>query len=693
MNKIEETNSVNLENQLDVNDISNSNNENNEKNIVDNSLVEKQKNELNENNISIKDENIVSKSQSDEGVIEKDSKLLPDFDKQLVAHVDDDLDSEDEDEDDDDVHDISSDKHIENNIENLNEDDLKSKSIEDLVAMYEIFVNKGYNPENKTIISTVKILINKRLQNDNKIALEKFIEEGGEENDFVYKGNDTEEKFKQLVQLYKEKRQKYLEDQENQKKLNLEQKLKMVESLKELVNSDEPLKKIYDEFNNIVASWKVIGAVPRSEANILWQNYHHYVEEFYKKVKINKELRDLDLRKNLEAKIELCEKAEALLIEQSIAKSFKLLKLYHDKWKEIGPVPSDQSDDIWQRFRTASEKINERRRDYYAKLSEQQEKNYETKVAICEKTEELLSTELKTFEDYKNKTAEINEMINLWKTVGPAPKNLNTEIWDRFKNLTNSFYENKKEFFDQLRDSQTENYNKKVQICVQVEALINNTDWKRSTREVINLQAEWKKIGPVPKKQADKLWQRFRGACDEFFTKKSNYYSNIQETQKNNLQLKQELIKKIEEYQFGEDRNENLEVLKNFQREWISIGHVPVDNKNKLQDAFRLAIDKQLDKLKIKSVEISTLEFKSRIEQLKNTPGSDKIISKEKFYLQNKLSKIKNDINLWENNIGFLANSKNADLLKEEFLKKINKAKQEAIIIETKIKFLDKQGK
>lgn len=686
MNKINETNPINEGNPSKENNVTNVEieNQNVENSFTDNSV------QVDLSNDDIVNDKTDLDSEATKVSDNQDINNIAKSEQKDISYVNEDLDDEDEDVD---LQSQSSDNDNNEKEEAFDERDLKSKSLEDLVGMYDSFVSGDYNPESKAIVSALKIYINKRLQGDYKNALEKFISEGGEENEFEYAGNPFEEKFKQLVQLYKEKRHIYLEEQENQKTRNLELKLKMLENLKELVESNEPLKKIHDEFNNLVAEWKVIGAVPRTEANTLWQNYHHYVDEFYKKVKINKELRDLDLRKNLEAKIELCEKIEALLIEQSITKSFKLLQLYHDKWKEIGPVPSDQSDDIWQRFKIATDKINERRRQYYSDIAEQQKKNYETKIAICEKTEELLAVELKSFEDYKSKTAEINEMINLWKTVGQAPKKLNDEIWERFRALTNTFYDNKKEYFEQLKDLQTENYNKKVQICVQAEALKNNNDWKRTTKELINLQEEWKKIGPAPKKQADKLWKRFRSACDEFFNNKAKYFANIDETEKENLRLKQELIKKLDEYQFGIDRNENLEVLKNFQREWISIGHVPIKNKNQVQDAFRLAIDKQLDKLKINSVEISTLEFKSRMEQLKNTPGSDKIIGKERFQLQSSLSKIKNDINLWENNIGFLANSKNADLLKEEFSKKIDKAKQEAKILETKIKFLEKQGK
>ncbi|HRS54229.1 MAG TPA: DUF349 domain-containing protein [Bacteroidales bacterium] len=574
-----------------------------------------------------------------------------------------------------------------------NKDNLKSKSLEELVEIYLKYVSKDYNPDEKKIISDIKIIITDKFKEEYNLALEKFIKEGGNAKDFVYDNLNLEQKFNQASQTYKEKRQKYLEEHETQKKHNLEVKLKMLESLKDLVNSDEPLKKIYDEFNILVAKWNEIGPVPRSEANNLWQNYHYYIEKFYEKVKINKELRDLDLRKNLERKIELCEKVEALLLEKSINKSFKLLQQYHEEWKGIGPVPSDRKDEIWERFKIATEKINERRRDYYIQFNEQQQKNYEAKRAICEKVEEILSSELNTFENYKQKTNEINEMMNLWKTIGSAPKKKNDEIWQRFKTLVNTFFENKKEFLDNLKDKQTENYNQKLQICVQAEALKNSTDWKKTTQEFIHLQNEWKKIGPIPKKQADKLWRRFRSACDEFFNNKAKYFANIENIENENLKLKQELIKKIEDYQFSENKNENLEALKNFQRQWLEIGRVPIKYKNEIQEAFRNAINKQFDKLKVNSVEASTIEFKTKIEQLKNKPGSERVLSQEKNTLQSKLIRLKNDISLWENNLGFLVNSKNADLLKEEFYKKIEKAKQEVLILEAKIKLLDNQIK
>ena len=647
---------------------------------------------LDENETSIDDSKTLSSGSKNQNEYEteQNAELIFELKTQQDAfnEEDDDLAEVEEDIEDEITKSVKKDNKTEERV--YSDGELQQKSTEELLGIYEDYISKDYDASNKTLISTIKIILSAHFKDARVQALNEFIKNGGEEKDFDYH-NSIEDKFKQASLIYKEKRQKYLEEVERQQRENFELKLKMLDDLKDLINSNEPLKKTYDEFNNIRIKWNEIGAVPRSEANNLWQTYHLYVESFYEKVKINRELRDYDLRKNLESKISLCEKAEALLIEQSITKSFKLLQKYHEEWKEIGPVPSDRAEDIWERFKTATDKINERRREYYSKINEQQQKNYEAKLAICEKTEELLSQELKNINDYQKATNEITKMMHLWGTIGRAPKQLNDEIWGRFNALVNNFFNNKKDFFQSLNDQQTENYNKKIQICLRAESLKNSTNWEKATNEFINLQKEWRKIGPVPLKYKDKLWQRFRNACNEFFNNKAKYLANINEIQKENLRLKKELVKKIQDYQYSTDKKENLNIIKNFQREWINIGHVPIENKDEIQEIFRTAINKQLDKLKITSTDLSTMEFQSYIEQLKNTKDGNIMLNKKKSELKNQLLKIKNNILLWENNIGFFANSKNADILKEEFIKKIEDAKQEVQLIENKIKILDKK--
>lgn len=475
------------------------------------------------------------------------------------------------------------------------------------------------------------------------------------------------------------------------KKKNLERKHQILEELRNLIGSEETLKKTYDEFKILQDQWKEVGMVPRGEINDLWQNYHFLVEKFFEKVKLNKELKDLDLKKNLEAKIDLCEKTEELLLEPSILKSFKQLQKYHDEWKDIGPAPMDKKDEVWDRFKNATDKINERRREYYASLEEEQTNNLETKNALCQQAEEVLTKRNETVKEWQDQTLKVNELLKIWKSVGPVPQKNNAEVWTHFKGCLDSFFANKKEFFDRVKDQQMHNYNLKVDLCAQAESIKGSTDWKKSTNELIRLQGEWKKIGPVPRKHSDKIWKRFRSACDDFFKTKSAYFANVHTHEDENMKAKEELLAKLKNHQFSADKSKNLDDLKTFQREWTQIGHVPFKERDRLQNEFRKLVNEHLDKLKISEVEMSAVSYQSKMESMMNDPQAKRIIIREKETLSVKISKLRDDINLWENNIGFLANSKNANILKAEFEKKIDQAKNELKVMEAKFKILRQQ--
>lgn len=515
-------------------------------------------------------------------------------------------------------------------------------------------------------------------------------EEAEVEEKPVYE-DDLEIKFNEIFEIYRQKRSVYLDDLESEKENNLKRKQEILDQLKVLISSEETLKRTYDEFRELQEDWKNIGMVPKNEVNNLWQNYHFLVERFFDKVKINKELKDLDLKKNLEQKIELCEKAEELLIEPSILKSFKQLQRYHEMWKEVGPVPDDKKDEIWDRFKSATDKINMRRREHYKILQEDQENNLIAKTALCEKAENLITEEVNSIREWQEKTKQYNELFKVWKTIGPAPKKQNDEVWDRFKIALDNFFTEKKDYFGKLKDQQINNYNLKLDLCVQAESLKDSTDWRETTRELIDMQNEWKNIGPVPRKNADKIWKRFRAACDEFFSNKQNHFSSIRDEEGSNLKKKEELIKLVEEYVFEGSKADNLAILKDFQRQWTETGHVPFRDKDRLQNAFRDAINKQLDKLNISNAEMNLANYRTRMDVIKSTPDGDRQVYRERTFMQNKVAKLREDIMLWENNIGFLADSKKANLLKDEFEKKIEKAKSEVATLEAKLKFLNTQ--
>lgn len=516
-------------------------------------------------------------------------------------------------------------------------------------------------------------------------AFEKFLEEGGVKEDYKSELDQLDIDFRKLYGEYRERRQKYLEKQEQDKIDNLEKKKAVLEELRVLLQQEGSLKEIYDTFNQLQTKWKEVGAVPRSEANSLWESYHFLIEKFYDKVKINRELLEIGMKK----KIALCERVESLLLEPSINDSFRQLQECHQLWKEIGRVSADKSDEIWERFKKASDAVNKRCQEHYEKIREEQNNNLLAKKALCEKLEELLKTELSTVKDWTEATTKVNELFDLWKTIGPVPKEENENIWNRFKKPIDKFYEDKKEAFVKMKESQDENYQKKVELCLQAEVIAERNDWKRATEDLLKLQAEWKEVGYVAKKQSDKLWLRFRQACDKFFERKSQDYQNRKESENENIAKKEALIQAVKEFSFTEDKQHNLEVIKDFQRQWSEVGFVSTDERNRLYAEFRKAIDAHFDKLQSDSIESNLNNFKMKLD----SSDGKRNVSREKKEFLDQIQKLQNDLNVWENNLGFLASSKQADLLKAEFDKKIEKAKAEIQLLKAKVKLLEESEK
>ncbi len=495
-------------------------------------------------------------------------------------------------------------------------------------------------------------------------------------------------RFHAAFATYKENKQKYIDRLEQQKADNLAAKQNLLDKLKVLIDSEISLKEIYDQFKAIQEEWKGIGPVPQANTTEIWQNYHFYVEKFFDKVRINKELRELDLKKNLESKIALCEKTEALLLEPSIFESFSLLQQYHNDWKEIGPVPEDKKEEIWARFKNASDLINQKRREHYEQMAQEQENNYQAKLALCLRAEEVTKIDFSSMKQMNEAGNIASELLKTWRTIGPAPKQHNDEIWNRFKNTLDNFFERKKESMQKIKDEQLDNYNRKVNLCIEAEAIAQRKDWKKATEELLNLQKEWKSIGFVAKKQSDAIWKRFRKACDDFFAAKKDYFSNIETNEQNNMAKKEELIRKVSETPLADTREENLNIIKSFQREWTEIGYTPIAEKERLWKAFRAAIDQRFDQLRANESEMRKNNYQQHIQNILEDDNSSDALKKERKFLQNKIAQLTEDVTLWSNNLGFFASSKNADLLKAQFEKKIESAKDEIRQLEEKLKLL-----
>ncbi len=577
------------------------------------------------------------------------------------------------------------------------EEDLEEKYAafkrEELLVLLETLVQADDVSHIRRHIGYIKAAYRKLLKEENVLTYESRMgkvsgpdEEGAGET--PEPPDPLNERFEQALAVYKGKKAVYDQAYEQQKQENLKQKEKILENLRSLIESEEELKKTYDQFRDLQELWRNTGPVPQGSKSTLWNNYHFLVEKFFDKVKINKELKDLDLKKNLEAKAALCEKAEELLLDSSITRSFQKLQKLHEAWKETGPVQKDKKDEIWERFKAATDKLNKRRQEYYESVREEQNKNHAAKTLLCEKAEQLSEVMPASPRQWQQYTDQMNELFSMWKTIGFAPKKLNNEVWNRFRAALDAFYKNKKEFFRQYKDQQTENYNQKVNLCLQAEAMQNSEDWHKTTEDLINLQKEWKKIGPVPPKFSDKIWKRFRAACDVFFNNKAAHFANIGDRQEENLKRKMDLIERVNSHAYGTDNTENLEVLKGFQREWMELGHVPIKQKDKVQAAFRKAIDKQFEVLNISKKAKTTLSFQTRIDNIRSSPHAGNIIYKERNYLSGRIHALESDIKLWENNMGFFASSRKADILKAEIEGKIEKARQEIAVMEEKLRML-----
>ena len=567
--------------------------------------------------------------------------------------------------------------------------DLEGLNKLQLVEMLEELVKDADVQNIKDKVAAIRLHFNKLNKEDMDSELEKFLQGGGEAESFQHVEDPVEQRFNAAFGIFKANRAKQNEDLEKQKADNLAKKQAILDELKDIIASDDTLKKTYDDFRALQDRWKEIGPVPATENSNLWNNYHFLVEKFFDKVRIGRELRDLDMKKNLDAKIDLCEKAEELLDEKSITKAFKALQKLHEDWKEIGPVPQDKKDEIWERFKAATDKINQIRREHYAKIEEEQSGNLEAKKALCEKAEELVAEDYASVNAWQKKSTELSEIFGVWKTVGPASKKDNEEIWQRFRSSMDTFFAKKKAFFAGLKDRQTENLERKTQLCIEAEGLMESTDWKSATEQMKKLQEEWKTIGPVPKRHADKVWKRFRAACDTFFNRKNEHFSGRRTEEEANLAAKKALLEEIKAFELGASRNENMEAIKAFQKRWIEIGYVPMKHKDNINKEYRELIDGLFDTMRKNQNEASTNEFREMMESWKDAPSANDKVRRERNTLQTRIQKLRDEIAVLENNIGFFAKSKNAELMRAEYEKKINKAKEDLKVLEDKLKIAE----
>lgn len=563
-------------------------------------------------------------------------------------------------------------------------DDISGLSEAELVALFAAKIESEPVQTLRPIVEAIKIALYK--QHRAKVDAEKraFVEAGGDEAAFVPSVDEDEVRFKELFAVYRNERDKHIAMLEANKEENLKIKLAIIDELKELINSEENINTTFARFRELQQRWKEAGLVPQQNVKDVWETYNLYVENFYNYIKINRELRDLDLKKNYEAKLALCEQAEELALESQIVEAFRKLQKLHDEWRETGPVAIEFKESLWERFKEASSRINKRHQEHFETLKSEQMKNLALKQELCEKTEALLTREILTRKDWNKASEELLEIQKVWKTIGFAPKKDNNRIYERFRNACDKFFELKRNFYAGVKNEMEHNLALKQELCAEAEALAVSEDWKHATDELIALQARWKQVGPVARRHSDAVWKRFRAACDKFFERKSAHFSSVDSEHEQNLKLKLALI---EEMKAADVKAGGFEMVKEFQRRWSQIGFVPIKQKDALQKEYKAIVDGMFATLRSSERDRSMNRFKERVSNMK---GGNQLRS-ERERLYNKIKQMEQDIALLENNIGFFSKSKNAEALIADVREKIARSKRDMAELIEKVRLIDEQ--
>ena len=518
-----------------------------------------------------------------------------------------------------------------------------------------------------------------------------YLDAGGDPEKYVVAPDEEEETFKAEMVLVKEKRTKLFQQQEEEKQENLKKKLDIIEKIKAMVTSPEEANRNYQEFKQLQQEWKEIKQVPAEKANELWRNYQLYVEQFYDLLKLNSEAREYDFKKNLEIKTRLCEAAEKLDEEEDVISAFHQLQKLHQEFRETGPVSKELREEIWSRFKAASTVINKKHQQHFENIRSKEEDNLARKTELCEKVEAIAKEENKGAGDWEKRTKQIIDIQAEWKTIGFAPQKMNVKIFERFRAACDDFFSKKAEYFKSLKERFAENAAKKQKLVEQAQALQDSTDWKSTSDKLIALQKEWKTIGMVPKKLGDQLWNDFLTACNKFFEARNAANAGTRSAERENLEKKRGIIAQLKEA--AEEAGEGLqEKVQQLVEEYQQIGHVPFKEKDKLYAEYHAVLDKLYKDLNISIARRRLDNFKSNIKQMAGK-GSD-ALDNERARLMRRYEGLKQEIQTYENNLGFLnASSKKGNSLIDEMNRKVQKLKDDCELVKQKIKAIDAENK
>ncbi len=543
----------------------------------------------------------------------------------------------------------------------------------------------------KAEVEHLKAAYYKLSVDENEAQQKEYLAAGGDPAKYQIVPNEDDDIYKAELGLIKEKRAKFMEQMENKRRENLQKKLEIIEKIKQMATSPDEANKSYKAFKELQEQWKNIGSVPVENSTELWQNYHHYVEQFYDLLKLNSEARNYDFKKNLEAKTRLCEAAEALTDATDVVKAFHQLQELHQEYRELGPVEKDLREQIWNRFKAASTTINRRHQEYFEGLRSKEKDNLDKKTALCEKIEAVVKEENKTAADWDKHTQAILDLQEEWKKIGFAPQKMNVKIFERFRAACDEFFSAKAEYFKAFKDQLEANAAKKRELIEKAKSMMDSTDWKSTSNKFIALQKEWKNIGSVPRKVSDEMWNEFLTACNHFFDARNAAKDSTHNVERENLKAKREILaelKKLAEEGVSDVREKVVDLVEKYNK----TGHVPFREKDKLYKEFHDTLDKIYGDLHISIAKNQMDKFRNNINNM--AKRGETALDNERARLMRSYEQLRQEINTYENNLGFLnASSKKGSSLLDEMNRKVKKLKDDMELTKQKIKAIDAKFK
>ena len=547
--------------------------------------------------------------------------------------------------------------------------------------------------EVKDEIDTLKQLYYKQRKNEIEEAHRKYDEKtDGEKGEFQIPFDSLEDTLKSLLNVFKEKKAAYIVALEKEKEENLTRKHAILEEIKGYLQDPDNIGKYYNDFKEKQQAFKEIVNVPASAVSELWKNFQTYSENFYDLLKIHKELRDYDFKKNLEQKISLCEQAEALAENTDILDAFKTLQSLHEEWRGIGPVAKEMREEIWNRFKEASTVINKRHQQYFETIKATEQANEQSKIALCEEIEAIDLSSLQSFSAWEEKTKSVLDMQERWKAVGFASRKVNTQLFERFRKSCDLFFSRKADYYKSVKDTMSVNLEKKRALCEQAEALNESTDWRAVSDKLTQLQKEWRTIGAVPRKYSDAVWKRFTEACDYFFERKKQEFASKRSEEQDNLVAKQAVIEKLNAIDEALDKNEGLTQVRALMAEWAAIGHVPFKEKDKLRKQYQTALDSHFKRWNMKETRNRLDAFSNTVEELASSDQAQNKLYRERERLMRVYEGLKNNLQTYQNNMGFLnVSSKSGNKMIEDLERKIEKLKDDMQLVAQKIGLIDEK--